>query len=58
MKKSVKRNVSVKIMAPAFLIAKIDRMTTGRSRAQTLAFLLRKGLIYLEAKSEGKEVGR
>jgi hypothetical protein len=58
MKKSVKKSVSVKIMAPAFLIAKVDCVAAGRSRAQAIVFLLQKGLIYLGAEEAGKGVGQ
>jgi len=58
MKKSVKKNVSVKIMAPAFLISKIDRVAAGNSRGNAILFLLQKGLIYLESENARKEVGQ
>lgn len=58
MKKSVKKSVSVKIMAPAFLIAKLDCVAAGSSRSQAIGFLLRKGLIDLCGKENRNGVGQ
>jgi len=48
MKKTVRKNVSVKVKAPAFLVAKLDRLAPSPcGRSEVILFLLQEGLIDL-----------
>ena len=62
MKKTVRKNVSVSVRAPAFTVAKIDRLTNpSRGRSSVILFLLSQGLIDLweeEAVLREKQQGR
>ena len=50
MKNPVRKNVSVSVRAPAFIVAKLDRLAAGhRGRSAAVVFLLEQGLIDLSA---------